>query len=181
MRSILYIYSDASIPDQPQAPKGLPPRRQVAGEAFIAWCGWHEGYAQRHDPTFTGEAYIGIQGIQRAEFQAAIHALSAAAAYIWPRVPDRRPDCVILRTDCRDVVRLMDGHGQADILYPYLLAALAVRKTIQEDLQVPVMLELVNVKTDPMLKAVDGRTRQAAGRVGKRQGGWPEPPGWLPF
>ena len=181
MGGALFVYTDASVPDQPKREPGKPPPRQTANHAFVAWCGWHDLYAHpiREDkPTFGGEAYVGTAGSQRAEFLAAIFGLSAAFAYIPPLAAGRKPDEVILRVDSSTVERLLNERGGADVLHPYLVTAqtlIALEQSITA-----VSVERVRDRDDRLMTAVDGRTRQAV-RVVKREKGWPAPPDAMPF
>lgn len=176
MGGTLFVYTDASIPDQPKAEPGEAPRRQQANDAFVAWCGWHDLYSpiSRADkPTFVGEAYIGKAGIQRAEFSAAIYGLSAAFAYVAPLADHRKPGRAVLRVDSAPVERLLNQSGGAYILRPYLVAAQTLVALLDQR-GIAVTIERVREQADKLMKAVDGRTKQAI-RVAKRTGDWPAP------
>ena len=158
MSGALFVYTDASVPDQPKQEAGKPPPRQKANHAFVAWCGWHDLYSEpvRADkPTFGGEAYVGIAGAQRAEFLAATYGLAGALAYIAPLAASRKPENLVLRVDSAIVERLLNERGGADVLYPYLVTAQTF-VTLHEQSGTTVSVERVRDRDDKLMKAVDG-------------------------
>ncbi len=90
---------------------------------FIAWAAWHD-CAPPERPTFTGQAYVGNHGTQRAEFYAAIHGLSGALPYIWTLGSRARPSRIVLHLDNEPVFKLMVGeHQPSDLGMHYSLAS----------------------------------------------------------
>lgn len=115
------------------------------GPAFAAWCGWHDS-ALPGCPAFTGQAYIRQKGTQQAEYQTAIHGLSAALTYVITRGPAHRPARVRLHVDNPPVYLRMTGewhahqlaryHGAADELRGALLVlgpAVAIKQVSERD------------------------------------------------
>lgn len=175
----LWVYTDASIPDQPKPVRGKPPPVTRAAPAYVAWYGWDDALAFSNNPCFLGEAYVGVRGPQKAEFLACVHGLAAALGYLSPFNPQRRPARVILRTDSREVHRQLRGEAKADILAPYVRTANLLVESLT-GLGLAFRVEQVSAKHDKPMKAVHGRSREAI-RVRGRQGGWPCPPDAIPF
>lgn len=176
----LWVYADASVPDQYKPEKGRPPPITRAAPAFAAWYGWEDALAYESNPCFLGEAFVGVRGPQRAEFLAAINGLSAALAYVAPFAPKRRPSLVTLRMDSSEVVRqLSHPTAGADVLLAYRRLAESLIGQIRE-LGIDFAVERVTERGHRPMKAVHGRSREAV-RVRRRKQPWPHPPDAIPF
>jgi len=93
--------------------------RDHIGPAMGAWIGWHDKDPSTR-PSVAGQAFLGRQGTQRAEYLAAIHGLQAVLAYA--RVGPK-PDRLILHVDNGTVVKTLHGEWTAWQLRPYYEAA----------------------------------------------------------
>lgn len=176
----LCVYTDASLPDAPKVQPGKPPPPRRPSRAYVAWLGYDHELAHDANPCFAGEAYVGIQGSQRAEMIAAIYGLTAAIAYTLPREGSKRPFSIVLRTDNHEVERQLNGRANADVLVRLRKTALSLVQVIKRE-RIIFTVELASEKTDPMMRAVHGRSREAV-RVTTRKNGWPgKPPLYIPF
>lgn len=85
VRGTLNVYTDASIVGE-KMPDYYVQKRRRNGSDFISWVGWH-GCDYPDAPTLAGQACVGPQVTQRAEFHAALHGLEAAGLYVATRGP----------------------------------------------------------------------------------------------
>jgi hypothetical protein len=159
MASRLFLYTDASIVGRWLPGWGEPSR---LGPGFIAWAAWH-GCSLPDSPTFAGQAFVGEQGNNRAEFHAVLQGLAATLAYVKSRPVDRRPDAVVVRVDNAPVQRVMCGTDSADVLRPHF-ETLGIYLRAFKGLGVEVAPELVR-DTDQVHKVAHRMTKLAPNQV----------------
>jgi hypothetical protein len=155
---VLDLHTDASVRGRLLGPG----RRARAGPAFAAWCGWHE-CALPDRPSFSGQAYIGIKSTQQAAYQAAIHGLSAALAYVVVQPDAQRPERLVLHVDNRPVLLIMSGARQARAMAPYNRATLDLRGALVR-LGLEASINLVSEKV-PAHRIVHDMCKQAVNQV----------------
>ena len=110
---VLKLYTDASIMgDFISFDRHGNRVRSRVGPAMGAWIGWHDCEASAR-PTIAGQAFLGEQGTQRAEYLAAIHALAAVLAYA--RL-NKAPSELLLHLDNTTVVKTLVSEWGANVL-----------------------------------------------------------------
>jgi ribonuclease HI len=82
---------------------------------MAAWIGWHDCDPSTR-PSLAGQAYVGNQGTQRAEYLAVVHGLQAVLVYARLR---SKPAHVILHVDNKTVAHTLKGVWTARGLKPY--------------------------------------------------------------
>lgn len=110
----LNLFSDASIQGS-YVRHGAAITRSRRGPAMGAWIGWHDCDPTSR-PTVAGQAYLGVQGTQRAEYLAAIYSLHSVLAYSRIRQP---PATVVLHVDNKTVANVLVGVWEARALSPH--------------------------------------------------------------
>lgn len=120
-----------------------------------AWIGWL-GNDTTGIPLVLGQAYLGRQGIQRAEYQAAIYGVSAALACFTTA---RRPTELVLHVDNETVFNTLSGAWKTDVLTPLKAAANALGAQLRA---LGVRPTVVQVSRDhPLLERANQLTQKA--------------------
>lgn len=163
MGGTLDLYTDASVRGSflvdPRHPS-VSNQRSRRGPAMAAWIGWHDADPSTR-PTVVGQAYVGEQGTQSAEYQAALHGLMAVYAYAASQVDP--PGLVRLCTDNKTVAHQLRGEWAVGTMKRYYDAIQAITGAL-EVLSVQVAVEKVTEK-DPYHKRAHTLSRLAWDQV----------------
>jgi ribonuclease HI len=119
-RGQFIVYSDASIKGdwirRFSSSGKRAPQRKREGPAMGAWIGWCDCEPSAR-PTVAGQAYLGVQGTQRAEYLAAIHALGAVLTHV--RLNRLQPLELVLCVDNVTVVKTLLTEWATSALRPH--------------------------------------------------------------
>lgn len=126
------LYSDASVRGDWQLKfrDGAPEKatRKREGPAMGSWIGW-QGCQHTEMPTVVGQAFLGHQGTQTAEYLAAIHALNAVVAHL--RLGGAKPAKVVLRVDNETVAKTLLQQWKTDALTRHKQYAFEIGREIR--------------------------------------------------
>lgn len=90
-------------------------QRQRCGSGWVAWAGWYRVEAPTERPTFAGQAFVGREGPNTAEFSAVNHGLAAALIYVRKLPTADRPKLLKLGIDSQLVYHVMTSGGGTDL------------------------------------------------------------------
>jgi len=126
------VYSDASVRGdwRLQLTPGKKPvqARKREGPAMGGWIGWL-GCEYTDRPTIAGQAFLGSQGTQTAEYLAAIHALNAVLTHL--RLCNVKPQAVVLRVDNETVAKTLVEEWRTEVLTRHKRHALKIVEEIR--------------------------------------------------
>lgn len=163
----LDLYTDASVVGRWLAGWG---ERSRNGPGFVAWAGWH-GCTLPDRPTFAGQAFVGRQGTQTAEYHAVLQGLAASLTYVQTSRVDARPEGVRIHVDNAPVYRLIVEDHLPNVLRPHFETMKTLTAALRR-LGVEVVAE--NVSEDhPAHKVAHRMSKQARNQVLIE-------PGWRP-
>jgi hypothetical protein len=104
-----------------------------------------------------------MRNTQQAAYQAAIHGLSAALAYVAVQPDAQRPARLVLHVDNRPVLLIMAGTRQARAMAPYNRATLDLRGALVR-LGLEASINLVSEQV-PAHRIVHEMSKQAVNQV----------------